>query len=78
MSPFCSSTAPVFVVLNTTVTSGSSVSAFSVPLRAIFQKSEEAFVMKATVFPTFGALGGGEEQLADIAKIKASKQMTLV
>jgi hypothetical protein len=64
------------VVLNPTVTSVSSVSAFSHPLRAIFQKSEEAFVIKSTLFTAFGALGG-EAQLADIAKIKASKQMNL-
>jgi hypothetical protein len=34
--------------------------------------------MKATVFPVFGALVGGEEQLADIATIEASKHMNLV
>jgi hypothetical protein len=52
------------------------VSAFSQPLRAIFQKSDVALVIKATVFTVFGAFGAGEPQLADMAKIKASKQMS--
>src|SRR4029434_8135610 len=73
---FCSSVAPVFVVLNSTVTSASSASAFSHPLRAIFQKSELALVMNATVFTAFGALGG-EAQLANVMKLRASKQMNL-
>src|SRR5258705_11640462 len=76
MSPFCSSIAPVFVVLKTTVTSGSSASAFSHPLRAIFQKSEVVLVIKATVFTAFGAFGG-EAQLTDRVKKKASKQTNL-
>src|SRR6266540_6458022 len=76
MSPFCSFAAPVFVLLNATVTSASSASAFSHPLCAIFQKSDVALVIKATVFTAFGAFGG-EAQLADVAKIKASKQMNL-
>src|SRR6266511_3428960 len=76
MSPFCSFAAPVFVLLNATVTSASSASAFSHPLRAIFQKSDVALVIKATVFTAFGAFGG-EAQLPDVTKIKASKQMNL-
>src|SRR6266498_4441963 len=76
MSPSCSFAVPVFVLLNATVTSASSASAFSHPLCAIFQKSDVALVIKATVFTAFGAFGG-EEQLADVAKIKASKQMSL-
>src|SRR5258708_40332064 len=77
MSPFCSSIDPVFVVLKTTFTAASSVSAFSHPLRAIFQKSEVVLVMKATVFTALVALGAGELQVADVVKIKASKQMKL-
>src|SRR5882724_2256679 len=76
MSPFCSLAVPVFVLLNATVTSGSSASAFSHPLCAIFQKSDVALVIKATVFIAFGAFGG-EAQLANVAKPKASKQMSL-
>src|SRR5882672_246420 len=76
MSPFCSFADPVFVLLNATVTSASSASAFSHPLCAIFQKSDVALVIKATVFTAFGPFGG-EAQLADVAKIKASKQMNL-
>src|SRR5687768_15662008 len=77
MSRFCSSTAPVFVVLNATATSGNSASAFSHPLRAIVQKFEVVLVMNATVFTALGALGAGESQLTEIAKARANKQMTL-
>jgi hypothetical protein len=65
------------VVLKTTVTSGASASAFSHPLRAIVQKLEVVFVMKATVFTAFGGLGAGAAQLTDIAKTRATKQMKL-
>jgi hypothetical protein len=34
-------------------------------------------VMKATVLTAFGGLGADESQLADSAKIRASKQMNL-
>jgi len=45
-------------------------------LCAIFQKSDVALVIKATVFIAFGAFGG-EAQLANVAKTKASKQISL-
>jgi hypothetical protein len=73
MSPFCSSVVPVFVVLNTTATSGSSVSALSHPLRTIFQKSEVLLVINATVFTALAGFGG-DAQLTDRTKIRVSKQ----
>src|SRR4029453_2469828 len=76
MRLFCSSIAPVFVVLKATVTSGSSASAFSHPLRATFQKSEVLLVMNATVFTAFGGLGG-EAQLIDRLKTRTSAQTSL-
>jgi hypothetical protein len=66
----------VFVLLNATLTSASSASAFSHPLRAIFQKSDVALVIKATVFNAFGAFGG-EAQLALVTNIRATKQVSL-
>src|SRR4030095_15739082 len=75
---FCSSAAPVFVVWKTTLTSASSPSAFSQPLRAMVQKLDVVLVMKATVFTGFGALVVFESpQLTDIAKQNASTQISL-
>src|SRR6185295_15881916 len=76
MSPFCSSIVPVLVVLKATVTSGSSASAFSQPLRATFQKSEVLLVMNATVFTAFGGLAG-EAQLIDRLKTRSNAQTSL-
>jgi len=53
-----------------------SASAFSLPLRAIFQKSEVVLVIKATVFTAFGGLGGEAQQTVRM-KIRAIKEMNL-
>src|SRR5262245_29173321 len=48
MMRFCSAAVPSEVILNSTVISGNSLSAFSTPRRAMVQKSEELLVTNAS------------------------------
>jgi hypothetical protein len=53
MMRFCSAAVPSEGILNSTEVSANSSSAFSVPLRAIVQKSEALLVTKASFLPDF-------------------------
>src|SRR5262245_50325177 len=64
MTRCCSAAVPSAGILNSTCIPGSSWAAFSVPLRAMVQKSEELFVTKASLWvvpvppaPLFDDLG---------------------